>query len=211
MTVPVPKPVPVVKKPVVKPPPPKKEEPKPEPKKEEPKPEPKPEPKKEEPKPIEVPEVPEMPPELPPEPVAAPAIKKKETKKGKTDPDCLLVSCSELVPLFQDNLKLKCDESFLEESAINSVQRSLTKHASGAGKAYKFIFVDLDDPTLMLGRFMVSLNKIMPKDDSVKIQVFACASTSSDRMLKKCEEVKVKFIPKPIFETKLRFVLKPHL
>jgi hypothetical protein len=30
-------------------------------------------------------------------------------------------------------------------------------------------------------------------------------------MLKKCEEVKVKFIPKPIFETKLRFVLKAYL
>ena len=160
----------VVKKPVIKPPPPKivetpkKQEPKPEPKKVEPK----PEPVKEEPKPIEVPEVPEMPPEQP-EPVAAPAIKKKETKKGKTDPDCLLVSCSELVPLFQDNLKLKCDESFLEESAINSVQRSLTKAAAGTGKAYKFIFVDLDDPTLMLGRFMVSLNKIMPADGTSKI------------------------------------------
>lgn len=41
--------------------------------------------------------------------------------------------------------------------------------------------------------------------------MFACASTSSDRMLKKCEEVKVKFVPKPIFETKLRYILKPFL
>ena len=82
---------------------------------------------------------------------------------------------------------------------------------NGEGQAYKFIFVDLDDPTLMLGRFMVSLNKTLAGKKDIKIIVFATASTSSDRMLKKCEEVKVKFIPKPIFETKLRFVLKPFL
>jgi len=142
-----------------------------------------------------------------------PANDKKKEKKSKEnkDPECLLVSCSELVPLFTENLKFKCDESFLEESAISSVQRSIVRQISGDGKAYKFIFVDLDDPTLMLGRFMVSLQKAFPDDGSVTIQVFATASTSSDRMLKKCEEVKVKFIPKPIFETKLRFILKPYL
>jgi hypothetical protein len=91
-----------------------------------------------------------------------PANDKNEKKKAKPskenkDPDCLLVSCSELVPLFTENLKFKCDESFLEESAISSVQRSIVRQISGEGKAYKFIFVDLDDPTLMLGRFMVSL------------------------------------------------------
>lgn len=71
--------------------------------------------------------------------------------------------------------------------------------------------MDLDDPTLMLGRFMISLNKILAGHSGVKIAVIVTASTSSDRMLKKCEEVKVKFIPKPIFETKLRFVLKPFI
>jgi CheY-like chemotaxis protein len=131
-------------------------------------------------------------------------------KKNPNDVDCLLVSCSELVPVFTYNLKLKCDESFLEESAINSINRSMQRQLSGEGSAYKFIFVDLDDPTLMLGRFMVSLGKILQGTD-IKITVFATASTSSDRMLKKCEEVKVKFIPKPIFETKLRYVLKPFL
>jgi hypothetical protein len=109
------------------------------------------------------------------------------------------------VPLFTDQLKLKCDESFLEESAINSVQKSIQRQTSGEGTCYKFIFVDLDDPTLMLARFMVSLNRVLAGNEDIKIQVFATASTSSERMLKKCEEVKVKFIPKPIFETKLRF------
>ena len=63
--------------------------------------------------------------------------------------------------MFTENLKLKCDESFLEESAINSVQKSIKRQMAGEGLAYKFIFFDLDDPTLMLGRFMISLNKIL--------------------------------------------------
>jgi hypothetical protein len=99
--------------------------------------------------------------------VIEPVVPKIETpsplvfKGPKFDIDCLLVSCSELVPLFTDNLKLTCDESFLEESAINSVQRSIQRKNTGEGDAYRLIFVDLDDPTLMLGRFMISLNKIL--------------------------------------------------
>lgn len=71
-------------------------------------------------------------------------------------PECLLVSCSDLVPLFEKGLGFRCDESFLEESAVNSVSRSIRK-----GTPYRFIFVDLDDPTLLLGRFMTSINSLL--------------------------------------------------
>jgi len=71
-------------------------------------------------------------------------------------PECLLVSCSDLVPLFEKGLGFKCDESFLEESAVNSVSRSIRKNTP-----YRFIFVDLDDPTLLLGRFMTSINQLL--------------------------------------------------
>ena len=63
----------------------------------------------------------------------------------------------------------------------------------------------------MLGRFMVSLNKILAENQNLKMEVFACASTSSERMLKKCEEVKVKFVAKPIYESNLRHLLKAYL
>jgi len=77
--------------------------------------------------------------------------------KTLTDyPECLLVSCSDLVPLFEKGLGFKCDESFLEESAINSVARAIRKSTP-----YRFIFVDLDDPTLLLGRFMTSINRLI--------------------------------------------------
>lgn len=113
-------------------------------------------------------------------------------------PECLLVSCSDLVPLFEKGLGFKCDESFLEESAINSVARAIRK-----GTPYRFIFVDLDDPTLLLGRFMTSINRLLEESKKVRIDVYACASTSSERMLKKCKEVKVTFIPKPMTKEKI--------
>ena len=116
-----------------------------------------------------------------------------------TYPECLLVSCSDLVPLFEKGLGFKCDESFLEESAINAVSRSIRKNIP-----YKFIFVDLDDPTLLLGRFMNAINKLLDANPSIKIGVYACSSSNSERMLKKCREVKVTFIPKPMTKDKVK-------
>lgn len=117
-------------------------------------------------------------------------------------PECLLVSCSDLVPLFEKGLGFKCDESFLEESAINSVARAIRKNVP-----YRFIFVDLDDPTLLLGRFMTSIKRLLDESPNVAIDVYACASTSSERMLKKCKEVKVKFIAKPMTVEKVQHLV----
>lgn len=123
-------------------------------------------------------------------------------KSVNDHPECLLVSCSDLVPLFEKGLGFKCDESFLEESAINSVARAIRKNVP-----YRFIFVDLDDPTLLLGRFMTSINRLLEESANVKIDVYACASTSSERMLKKCKEVKVKFIAKPMTVEKVQHLV----
>ena len=123
----------------------------------------------------------------------------------------MLVSCSDLVPNFE-LLNLEFDEAFLEESAINSIQRSVKKHASGECRNhYKFIIVNLDDPTLLLGRFIVSIYRILSNYPDVKIEVFATAATGSDRILKKCQELKVHFISKPLTEAKLKAALKVHL
>jgi hypothetical protein len=117
-------------------------------------------------------------------------------------PECLLVSCSDLVPLFEKGLGFRCDESFLEESAINAVGRAIRKNMP-----YRFIFVDLDDPTLLLGRFMTSVNRLLKEHPNMQIDVYACASTSGERMLKKCSEVKVKFIAKPMTLEKVQHLV----
>jgi hypothetical protein len=105
-----------------------------------------------------------------------------------------------MVTLFEREFKFKVEESFLEEAAINSVKKSVNREKQGLGRAYRFVFIDLDDPTLMIGRFMNALNALFAENPKSKIEVFACASTTSDRILKKCEELKVKFVPKPIYE-----------
>jgi hypothetical protein len=58
---------------------------------------------------------------------------------------------------------------------------------------------------------MTQLNKIFKENPTVKMEVFACSSTTGERMLKRCEEAKVKFIAKPVTEQKLRGILKAYL
>lgn len=71
--------------------------------------------------------------------------------------------------------------------------------------------MDLDDPTLLPGRFMTSLNKLLKDSDGLKMAVFACRSSSSDRILKMCKEHGMIFVPKPLTKEKLEKVLAEHL
>lgn len=70
--------------------------------------------------------------------------------------DSLIVSCNEAVVLFEDKLGYNCEEAFLEESALNLIARSFRVQTCGCGP-YKFVFIDLDDPTLLMSRFMQAL------------------------------------------------------
>ena len=51
---------------------------------------------------------------------------------------------------------------------------------------YRFIVVNLDDPTLLLGRFMANFERILANYPDTKIDVYAIAATGSERILKKC-------------------------
>ena len=93
----------------------------------------------------------------------------------------------------------------MEESAINSVKWSISKHDIGECKNhYKFLLVNLDDPTLLLGSFMKNFNKVLAGYPKIKIKAFATASTGSDRILNKCQELGVNFLAKPLTEAKLK-------
>jgi hypothetical protein len=46
--------------------------------------------------------------------------------------------------LFEKDFGLKVEESFLEEAAIDSVKKSVNREKQGLGKAFKFVFIDLD-------------------------------------------------------------------
>ena len=68
----------------------------------------------------------------------------------------LLLSVKELVSLMEDNIGLRCDEAYLEDSAIRFLNECF-KRKKCACPAYKFIFVDMDDPTINLKRFMITV------------------------------------------------------
>ena len=112
--------------------------------------------------------------------------------------DCLLISCSELAPIFKNDLHFICDESYLEESAVKAVIKSIERFEKGECSMYKFIFIDLDDPTTVISRFMAVINKLLKENPKIKMETFACGGSGGDRMVKKCEEHRVKFIAKPI-------------
>lgn len=88
--------------------------------------------------------------------------------------------------MFEKSLGFKCDETFIEETALQMIKRSLEEN-----NPYKFIVVDLDDPSMMLGRFMSSFKSLTAQIKEIagatKIDVYAASSTSSARVLRICE------------------------
>ena len=99
----------------------------------------------------------------------------------------------------------------MEESAVKAVMKSIQRFEKGEGSVYRFIFIDLDDPTTVLSRFMTVINKQIKENPKIRIETFACGSSGGDRMVKKCEEHHVKFIAKPITLQKLKTLLKAHI
>ena len=81
---------------------------------------------------------------------------KQETYPLKPKSDCcgeiLLLSQSDLLPILEEKIGYKCDEAYLEDSALRLLKQSFKPSNCGC-KPYKYIFVDLDDPTIMLQRF----------------------------------------------------------
>ena len=78
---------------------------------------------------------------------------KGESYPLRTKSECcgeiLLLSQSDLLPILEQKIGFKCDEAYLEDSALRLIKQSFKPSNCGC-KPYKFIFIDLDDPTIML-------------------------------------------------------------
>jgi len=71
--------------------------------------------------------------------------------------EILLLSLSDLLPLMENQIGFKCDEAFLEDSALRLLKSSFRKNNCQCS-SYSYIFIDLDDPTIMLQRFLKSVD-----------------------------------------------------
>ena len=110
----------------------------------------------------------------------------------------------ELVSIFEDQIGLRCDEAYLEDSAIRFL-KDCFKQKKCICKPYKYIFVDMDDPTINLKRFMGSVTSIC-KDNNVSMTVYGCSQAES-RNKPQCLAVGAEFLKKPVTAAVLRTTL----
>lgn len=89
----------------------------------------------------------------------------------------LLLSMKELVSTFEEHIGLRCDEAYLEDSAIRFLKDSFIAKKCSCG-TYKFIFVDLDDPTINLKRFMTTVTQLC-KENQKSITVYGCSQSEA--------------------------------
>jgi hypothetical protein len=101
----------------------------------------------------------------------------------------------EIVNLLEDQAGLRCDEAYLEDSAIRFL-KDCFKAKKCVCDPYKIIFVDLDDPTINLKRFMVTVTGIC-KDNNCSMIVFGC-SRSEMRSKPVCIAAGAQFLKKPV-------------
>ena len=116
------------------------------------------------------------------------------------------MSVKELVPLFEDNIGLRCDEAYLEDSAIRFL-KDCFKPKKCDCQPYKFIFVDLDDPTINLKRFMGTVKSITEEHEK-SVTVYGC-SQNETRNKPSCLAAGAEFMKKPFTAGTLRLSL-PH-
>ena len=69
------------------------------------------------------------------------------------------MSLSDYVTIVEDYVGFKCDEAFLEDSAIRLLKSSF-KPKNCDCTPYKYILLDLDDPTLIIQRFASNANAL---------------------------------------------------
>jgi hypothetical protein len=104
----------------------------------------------------------------------------------------------------ESDIGLRCDEAYLEDSAIRFLKDSFRKKKCVC-QPYKFIFADLDDPTINIKRFMGNVNAICNENDR-SITVYGCSS-NENRHKPICTSSGAEFMKKPITSSTLRNTL----
>lgn len=64
----------------------------------------------------------------------------------------MLIGLSDLVPILEDHIGFKCEETYLEDVALKIIKESFEIKDCDC-RPFKYIFIDLDDPTFIIQRF----------------------------------------------------------
>jgi len=75
----------------------------------------------------------------------------------------------------RDEFNLQAEDACTEKQALNLISLSIEER-----KPYRFVLLDLDDPTIYIGRFMTALEKLLEHNIELKIDVYACSDNNSE-------------------------------
>ena len=120
--------------------------------------------------------------------------------------EVLLVSLADMNSLFEDKLGFKVDEAFLEDSALRLLKQSL-KRKDCSCATYKHIIMDMDDPTIIIQRFVPQIKEFM-KENSVSYELSACSNRDNEKQRSLCSKNDVQFYKKPVTLDNLRHLAK---
>ena len=72
---------------------------------------------------------------------------------------------------------LKSDEASTESQAFILIKKAIEE-----SRPYRFVLLDLDDPTLYVGRFISKLEKLIENEgnNEISIDVYACSENNSE-------------------------------
>ncbi len=98
---------------------------------------------------------------------------------------------------------LRCDEVFLEDSAVRFLKDSFLKRDCRCAH-FEYIFVNLDDPNINLKRLMTTI-KFVCGDHKKDVLVFGCSYNSEAKTL--ASKNGVRFVMLPTDDTKLKQIL----
>ena len=90
---------------------------------------------------------------------------------------------------------LTSDEACTESQAFSLIARAIKE-----SRPYRFVLLDLDDPTVYVGRFISSLEKLLEVagNEEISMDVYACSENNSEQMVRKCQTHNVAFLHKPL-------------
>jgi hypothetical protein len=105
---------------------------------------------------------------------------------------------TDVVQMMENKIGYKCDEAFLEEAAIRLLRNSFKRNCNNSCQGYKLILADLDDPTIILQRFVTNVKAILADNGNAACRLVACSNRDNERIRQSCEKIDVEFIQKPL-------------
>lgn len=123
---------------------------------------------------------------------------------------CLLLGSADQA-IIQNNLGIKCQETFWEQTALNAIKDQLKKKTICGCEMFKHMIVDLDCKNVKIVRLVENINKIFQQHPDVEIKIYAFMSNLKE-FEKDCKQAGVKPVTKPAHYKTLKALLVPdHL